>query len=316
MDTLLFLCTVSFDLTKSASRPTCPPTQRLESGVVSRGPHSGHSKWTGSSSSSAGQVTGEILHPDSEGAYGNYLPGSVMPRAPHVTSQSGSGSTLGQYIPTSGMFKGSDGRYNLQLPEVTEKQKLTRRYSTGSRYDGDNNQASSPVLSRTQYPQPLPQPSHVMPHVYAPLTHTQPASLPEYVELNQKAADKSVIHDLREHASIEKVQPSDCMEIIQHPQNCHVIVSHPLKLECAVCIRGSTEAPNYLWYKNGSALVGEVNKTYIVSTVTQADAGEYFCLVSDPFDRVRQQSNAAVVTVAGKCNCNCNCNCKLLSVLD
>jgi hypothetical protein len=51
----------------------------------------------------------------------------------------------------------------------------------------------------------------------------------------------------------------------------------------------------YQWYFNGNSIPGEINATLTIPAATTADAGTYYCVVTDECGRV--QSNESVVTV-------------------
>jgi hypothetical protein len=94
--------------------------------------------------------------------------------------------------------------------------------------------------------------------------------------------------------------PKTSIEFLEQPCDSTVGLNSTLKLTCRARIIGSKleEEPDYLWYKDGEPLVGEISRECVVENVEEGDGGRYFCLVSHPDDqRTSLKSQIAVVTI-------------------
>ena len=94
--------------------------------------------------------------------------------------------------------------------------------------------------------------------------------------------------------------PKTSIEFLEQPCDSTVGLNSTLKLTCRARIIGSKleEEPDYLWYKDGEPLVGEISRECVVENVGEGDGGRYFCLVSHPDDqRTSLKSQIAVVTI-------------------
>jgi hypothetical protein len=94
--------------------------------------------------------------------------------------------------------------------------------------------------------------------------------------------------------------PKRSIEFLEQPRDSTVGLNGTLKLTCRARIIGSKleEEPDYLWYKDGEPLVGEISGECVVENVGEGDGGRYFCLVSHPDDqRTSLKSQIAVVTI-------------------
>ena len=90
------------------------------------------------------------------------------------------------------------------------------------------------------------------------------------------------------------------LEILQQPQDCTVARSSCIKLTCKARIinsKSTEDEPEYLWYKDGEPLVGEISDQCILEEVEDGDGGRYFCLISHPNGLSNIQSQTATVTV-------------------
>ena len=68
-------------------------------------------------------------------------------------------------------------------------------------------------------------------------------------------------------------------------------------MTCSARILESSAKPSYLWYKDEEPLIGEVESTYTIATVTSDDLGYYFCVVSDTEGQVERKSRTACISL-------------------
>ena len=54
---------------------------------------------------------------------------------------------------------------------------------------------------------------------------------------------------------------------------------------------------DYMWYKDGEPIVGEISDDCVVERVGEEEEGEYFCLVSDPSGEVCVETQHAEVKI-------------------
>lgn len=107
-------------------------------------------------------------------------------------------------------------------------------------------------------------------------------------ELSREQFDDDKTHILRE--------PS--IEILEHPQGCEVAVNGRIELTCkARLLNSKVEEPDYLWYKDGEPLIGEISSECVLEEVGEGDEGKYFCLVSHPNGNSSKQSQTAEVVL-------------------
>ena len=68
---------------------------------------------------------------------------------------------------------------------------------------------------------------------------------------------------------------------IEHPQDCEVAINGRVELKCkARLLNSKIKEPDYLWYKDGEPLIGEISSECVLEEVGEGDRGKYFCLVS------------------------------------
>ena len=76
-----------------------------------------------------------------------------------------------------------------------------------------------------------------------------------------------------------------------------VVEGSSVTLTCSAQILESSAKPSYLWYKDEEPLIGEVESTYAIATVTSDDLGYYFCVVSDTEGQVERKSRTACISL-------------------
>ena len=92
------------------------------------------------------------------------------------------------------------------------------------------------------------------------------------------------------HTSSENPQ----LKILGHPQDCEVAINGHVELKCRACLLNSKmEEPDYLWYKDGEPLIGEISSECVLKEVGEGDRGKYFCLMSHPNGDICRQSHRA-----------------------
>ena len=88
------------------------------------------------------------------------------------------------------------------------------------------------------------------------------------------------------------------IEITEHPQDCEVAINGRVELKCkARLFNSKMEEPDYLWYKDGEPLIGQISSECVLEEVGEGDKGKYFCLVSHPNGDSSRQSHTAEVTL-------------------
>ena len=88
------------------------------------------------------------------------------------------------------------------------------------------------------------------------------------------------------------------IEIVEHPQDCEVAINGRIELKCkARLLNSKIEEPDYLWYKDGEPLIGEISSECVLEEAGEGDRGKYFCLVSHPNGDSSRQSHTAEVTL-------------------
>ena len=88
------------------------------------------------------------------------------------------------------------------------------------------------------------------------------------------------------------------IEILEHPQDCEVAINGRVELNCKARLLNSiVKEPDYLWYKDGKPLIGEISSECVLEEVGEGDRGKYFCLVSHPNGDSSRQSHTAEVTL-------------------
>lgn len=101
------------------------------------------------------------------------------------------------------------------------------------------------------------------------------------------------------------ILPDSSIEILGHPQDSEVALNGRIELKCkARLLNSKVEEPDYLWYKDGEPLIGEISSECVLEGVGEGDKGKYFCLVSHPNGLSSEQTRPALVTLKcgnGKC---------------
>ena len=86
--------------------------------------------------------------------------------------------------------------------------------------------------------------------------------------------------------------------ILKHPQDCEVAISSHVELKCkARLLNSKIEEPDYLWYKDGEPLIGEISSECVLEEAGEGGREKYFCLVSHPNGDSSRQSHTAEVTL-------------------
>ena len=80
-----------------------------------------------------------------------------------------------------------------------------------------------------------------------------------------------------------------------HPKNTQVVYGHRLDLSVQVDPSEPAFSLQYQWYRNGKPLGGKTDPNIMISSATNGDIGEYYCVVSKQSERT--VSNVAKVDV-------------------
>ena len=93
--------------------------------------------------------------------------------------------------------------------------------------------------------------------------------------------------------------PKHFIRIIEQPRDCTVALNGTAKLLCKAHVvdSKSEEEPDYLWYKDGEPLVGEIGSECLLEDVGEGEGGRYFCLVTHPDGQSSVKSEIAIVSI-------------------
>ena len=92
---------------------------------------------------------------------------------------------------------------------------------------------------------------------------------------------------------------SSSIEIVEQPKDCEVALNGRAEFTCKARLLDSAgeEELDYLWYKDGEPLIGEISRECVVEAVGEAEQGSYFCLVSHPSEESSVETQPARLTL-------------------